>query len=428
MRTLIVGARLLDPHNGVDVTADVFIAEGRIAAIGQSLPRNDANVVDAKNKVLTPGFVDIHVHLREPGREHKETILTGCRAAAAGGYATVCAMPNTLPPIDNIDTIAYVVAKSSLAPVRCYPIGAITVGQKGEALTNAEELLSAGAVALSDDGEPVSSSRLLYEALAKSCGHGRTVITHCEDKTLAAKGAMHEGYRSIALGLLGIPRAAEDAMVARDIALARATGGKLHIAHVSTVGSMLLIQQAKESGLPVTCEVTPHHLVLTHDNVSLMDANTKMNPPLRTREDVEALRKALREGLIDCIATDHAPHHSSEKGLPYSQAPFGIVGLETAFPLLYTELVESQVLTLSQLVDLMSARPARILGLPHGELRIGGLADLTLLDLSLVKEVDPSKFYSLGKNTPFAGLSLNGWPVMTLVNGKIVMRDGVVND
>lgn len=428
MKTLIVGARLLDPGNGVDKIADVLIADGKVTAIGQSLPHGDATVLDAREMVLTPGFVDIHVHLREPGREHKETVLTGCRAAAAGGYTTVCAMPNTLPPIDNADTVAYVVTKATLAPIRCYPIGAITVGQRGETLTRADELLSAGAVALSDDGEPVSNSRLLYQALVHSKSHGRPIIVHCEDKSLAGKGAMHEGDRSISLGLPGIPSAAEDSMVARDIALARATGGKLHIAHVSTAGSMLLIQQAKDSGLAVTCEVTPHHLVLTHDHITPEDANTKMNPPLRTLDDVEALRKALKEGYIDCIATDHAPHHCSEKALPYTQAPFGIVGLETAFPLLYTELVETELLTLSQLIDLMTSRPASIIGLAQGELKVGSLADLTLIDLNLVKEVDPSKFYSLGKNTPFAGRFLRGWPVMTMVNGKIVMRDGVVHE
>lgn len=426
LKTIITGARLLDPLNGVDMYADVLIEGRRITAIGHNLPSDGAEVIVAEGKVLVPGLVDIHVHLREPGREHKETIMTGGKAAAAGGFTAVCAMPNTLPPIDSVDTAQLVLEKAKASPVHCYPIGAITLGQKGQTLTDATALLAAGCIALSDDGEPVDNSKLLYEVLLQSKKHGQPVITHCEDKALAGKGAMHEGYRSTVLGIPGIPSAAEDAMVARDIALAGATGGKLHIAHVSTAGSMLLIRQAKDSGVNVTCEVTPHHLVLTHDVVRADDANTKMNPPLRTREDVEALRQALKDGYIDCIATDHAPHHASEKAAHYEQAPFGIVGLETALPLLITELVLEGVVDLPTLVSLMTARPAHIVNIPHGQIVRHGLADLTLIDLSLTKEVNPESFYSLGRNTPFAGRALTGWPVLTMVNGKIVMKDGVV--
>ncbi|MBS3985503.1 MAG: dihydroorotase [Selenomonadales bacterium] len=428
MPTVITGARLLDPAHDIDKVADVLVVDGRVAAVGTNLNFNGVEVIQGDGKVLVPGFVDLHVHLREPGRTHKETIQTGCRAAAAGGFTAVCAMPNTFPPVDSVALVQQARELAKKAAVRCYPLAAVTLAQKGATLSPHRELREAGAVALSDDGEPVTNTRLFYEALHNTRDHGLAIVAHCEDKALSAGGAMHAGKRAEALGLPGIPAAAEEAMVARDIALARATGGKLHIAHVSTKGAMLLIQQAKDSGLDITCEVTPHHLVLTDRDVDAADANTKMNPPLRAWEDVLALRAAVSEGYIDCIATDHAPHHKDEKALPYAEAPFGIAGLETALPLLLTELVDKGVLGLSELVALLSTRPARIFGLPVGALVVGGTADFTLIDPKLTRTVEPDTFYSLGRNTPFGGRCLTGWPVMTMVAGQVVMKDGVVHD
>ena len=426
MPILIRGARLLDPANQVNVCADIVIEGPRVAAIGENLSSDGLNIIEASGRVLIPGLVDIHVHLREPGREHKETILTGCRAAAAGGYTAICAMPNTLPVQDSVAALAYFATKASRALVRCYPIAAVTLGQHGQLMTDLVALKAAGAVAFSDDGEPVSNEALFAQALRQSRAHKTTIISHCEDKSLAAGGVMHHGCRSKLLSLPGIPALAEERMVERDLALAAQTSGKLHIAHVSTRGSIELIRKAKAMGVKVTCEVTPHHLLLTHDEVDPSDTNTKMNPPLRTAEDTAALKLALKDKVIDCLATDHAPHHPAEKALPYTEAPFGIVGLETALPLMMSELVLSGLLTLPELVLLMSTNPANILGLPRGELVVGGLADFMLLDETLIKTVTPDRFYSLGKNTPFAGRRLCGWPVLTMVNGKIVMRDGVV--
>lgn len=427
MKILIKGARVIDPLHGVDTVQDVLVNGNRISRVGTNLTADNAKVIMAEGKLLVPGLIDIHVHLREPGREHKETIHSGCRAAAAGGFTTVCCMPNTLPSIDSASIVDYVLTKADTAVVNCYPIAAITLGQRGEILTDTSELKAAGAVAFSDDGEPVNNSRLLYEALLASKGHNLPIIVHCEDKHLAGKGAMHEGYRSTVLNIPGIPAAAEDAMVARDLTLTELSGGRLHIAHVSTKGAITLIRQAKDRGVNVTCEVTPHHLCLTHDHVNIEDANTKMNPPLRTHEDVAALHKALKDGTIDCIATDHAPHHRDEKAQDYNVAPFGIVGLETALPLMMTELVHTDIISLTHLIKLMSTNPARILGLECGEIIPQGLADLTLIDLDTTRPVDSSSFYSLGQNTPFNGRPLKGWPTMTMVNGKIVMKDGVVH-
>lgn len=428
MRILIKGAHLLDPANSVDGIADILIEGERIIKVGQAVQCLDAEVINGSGKVVTPGLVDIHVHLREPGLEHKETILTGCRAAAAGGFTTVCAMPNTSPVMDSPEVLSLFNERASVAPVRCYPIAAITEGLKGTTLTSALNLKELGAVGFSDDGHPVIDSRLLYDSMLLSKEHGLPIIVHSEDKFLAGKGAMHEGYRSKLLGIPGIPGAAEDAVVARDIALAASSDAHVHICHVSTGISLELIRQAKQSGFNVTCEVAPHHLTLTHDCVDADNANTKMNPPLRTREDMLALRKGLLDGTIDCIATDHAPHHKDEKAAPYTEAPFGIVGLETALPVLITELVNTELVSLNRLIELLTVKPAQILSLPCGELIEGGLADLTMIDLELTKQVEPENFYSKGRNTPYAGKELQGWPIMTMVSGKIVMKDGVVHD
>lgn len=427
MRLLIRGARLLDPAHGVDTTADLLVDGMTVAAVGVNLAADqETEIVDGSGKLLIPGLVDIHVHLREPGREHKETILTGSRAAAAGGFTAVCAMPNTAPPMDSPELLAIFTQKASTAPVRCFPIATITRGQLGVELTDAEQLVASGAVAFSDDGEPVKNSAHLLAALQLSEKHGRPLILHCEDKDLTGQGAMHEGDRSRLLGIPGIPGASEDAMVGRDLAIAASTRARVHIAHVSTAVSLGLIRQAKAAGVNVTCEVTPHHLTLTHDIVELHATNTKMNPPLRTREDVEALREGLIDGTVDCIATDHAPHHADEKRTAFTNAPFGIVGLETALPVLVTELVEPGLLPLARLVELMSSSPAAILDIPCGGLVAGAVADLTLVDLRLSRAVTAEKFYSKSSNTPYLGRELRGWPVLTVVEGRIVMKEGVV--
>ncbi|HSL94144.1 MAG TPA: dihydroorotase [Bacillota bacterium] len=427
MKLLIKGARLLDPANGVDTIADLIVNGATVEAVGNDLAvEDDAEVIDASGKLLIPGLVDIHVHLREPGREHKETILTGGRAAAAGGFTTVCAMPNTAPPMDSPEVLALFREKADAAPVRCFPIAAITVGQLGVELTPAEELVACGAVAFSDDGEPVKNSAILLKALQIAQKHGRPLVLHCEDKDLAGKGAMHEGPRSHLLGLSGIPGASEDAMVGRDLAIAASTGAHVHIAHVSTAVSLGLIRQAKQAGVNVTCEVTPHHLTLTDEAVELDATNTKMNPPLRTHKDMEALRAGLLDRTVDCIATDHAPHHADEKNEAYAKAPFGIVGLETAWPVLMTELVATGLLPLPRLVELMTSSPAKVFGVPCGGLVAGAVADLTLVDPGLTRAVDVEKFYSKSTCTPYIGRELHGWPVLTVVNGKIVMKEGVV--
>lgn len=427
MRLLIKGARLLDPANNVDQVGDVLVTGTTVEAVGDNLAADhDTEVIDASGKVLIPGLVDIHVHLREPGREHKETILSGGRAAAAGGFTTVCAMPNTAPPMDSPEVLDIFHQKASAAPVRCFPIAAITRGQQGVELTDADELVSCGAVAFSDDGEPVKNSAHLLAALQRSEQHGRPLILHCEDKDLAGKGAMHEGERSRLLGIPGIPGASEDAMVGRDLAIAASTRAHVHIAHVSTAVSLGLIRQAKAAGVNVTCEVTPHHLTLTHDIVEPEATNTKMNPPLRTSEDMQALREGLLDGSVDCIATDHAPHHADEKKDAYTKAPFGIVGLETALPVLMTDLVEPGLLPLSRLVELMTSSPAAVLDVPCGSLVKGGLADLTLVDPALTRVVSPDMFYSKSSCSPYLGRELRGWPVLTVVNGKVVMKGGEV--
>jgi dihydroorotase len=428
MKLLIKGARLLDPANGVDRIADLLVNGETVEAVATNLIADEnTEVIEAFGKLLIPGLVDIHVHLREPGREHKETILTGGRAAAAGGFTAVCAMPNTAPPMDSSEVLALFAEKAQASPVRSFPIAAITKGQLGMELTDAEELVASGAVAFSDDGEPVKNAAILLRALQLSEKHGRPLILHCEDKDLAGKGAMHEGTRSRELGIAGIPGASEDAMVGRDLAIAASTSAHVHIAHVSTAISLGLIRQAKTAGVKVTCEVTPHHLTLTHDAVNPTATETKMNPPLRTQEDMDALRAGLLDGTVDCIATDHAPHHADEKNDGYSKAPFGIVGLETALPVLMTDLVETGLIPLPRLIQLMTASPAAILGIPCGGLFPGALADLTLVDTSLKKVVDVERFYSKSTCTPYAARELSGWPVLTVVSGKAVMKEGVVH-
>jgi dihydroorotase len=421
---LIRGGRVIDPASGRDEVAVVLLAGGKVEAVGQGLGTPDGvETIDAGGLVVAPGFIDLHTHLREPGQEDLETIATGALSAVAGGFTAVCAMPNTDPVCDNQGVVGFVVSQAQRAgKARVYPIGAISLGQKGQQLAEFGELVAAGAVAVSDDGHPVMSSHLMRTALEYAKVFGIPVADHCEEMSLAEGGAMHEGIVSTRLGLKGIPAAAEEIMVARDILLAELTGGHVHLCHMSTRGSVALIQRAKEKGLRVTAEACPHHFTLTHDACDGFNTNAKMNPPLREDADREAIREALRDGTIDVIATDHAPHHYDAKEREFDQAPNGIIGLETAFPLANVELVGSGLLTLAQLVERMSTVPARIFGLPGGSLAKGAPADVVVLDPEVEWTVDPSAFRSKSRNTPFAGRSVRGRAIVTIVRGQVVYR------
>jgi len=419
---LLQGGRVIDPSRGVDQVADVLIHDGKIAATGAGLGTPDgADVRDVSGLVVAPGLVDVHVHLREPGNEDEETVASGARAAVAGGFTAVCAMPNTDPVTDNQAAIGFIVRQSVRAGLaRVYPIGAVSVGQKGEQLAEFGEMVGAGAVAVSDDGKPVVSGHLMRTALEYARTFGIPVADHCEEPTLAAGGAMHEGLVSARLGLKGIPSAAEEIMVARDILLAELAGGHVHLCHMSTRGSVELIRRAKERGIAVTAEVTPHHLTLTDAACERYDTNAKMNPPLRERADIDALRAALKDGVIDCVASDHAPHAYDEKEAAFDDAPFGIIGLETAFAVLHTELVRAGVLTLPELIARMSTTPARLFHLPGGTLAPGSPGDVSVLDVRAPWVVRPADFHSKSHNTPFSGRELVGRAAVTLVAGRVV--------
>ncbi|MQL52954.1 amidohydrolase family protein [Desulfofundulus thermobenzoicus] len=420
-KLLIKGGRVIDPLAGKIITADILIADGKIAAVGSGIPAGEGAVMDVTGKLVAPGLIDMHVHLREPGFEAKETIETGSRAAARGGFTAVACMPNTNPVADNEAVISYIRSRTQEAGlVKVHPIGAITRGSRGEELTEMAALKEAGAVALSDDGRPVASAAVMRRAMQYARMVGLPIISHCEEPSLSKGGAVHEGYMSTLLGLPGIPAAAEEIMVARDIILAEDTGCPLHIAHVSTAGSVRLIREAKARGVPVTAEVTPHHFTLTDRAVAGYDTGTKVNPPLRTEEDVAALKEALADGTIDVIATDHAPHTVEEKDVEYQLAPFGLVGLETALGLVWTELVEPSILSPVEAIRKLTVNPARILGLPAGTFQVGADADITVIDPELEEVVDPAAFASKGRNTPFAGRRLKGLPAATIVRGKVV--------
>ena len=421
---LIRGGRVIDPASGRDELADVLLAGGKVEAVGRGLGTPDgAETIEASGLVVAPGFIDLHTHLREPGQEELETIATGALSAVAGGFTAVCAMPNTDPVCDNQGVVGFVVSQAQRAgKARVYPIGAISLGQKGQQLAEFGELVGAGAVAVSDDGHPVMSSHLMRTALEYAKVFGIPVADHCEEMSLAEGGAMHEGIVSTRLGLKGIPSAAEEIMVARDILLAELTGGHVHLCHMSTRGSVELIRRAKDAGLRVTAEACPHHFTLTHEACDGYNTNAKMNPPLREDADREAIREALRDGTIDAIATDHAPHHYDAKEREFDQAPNGIIGLETAFPLANTELVGSGLLTLPQLVERMSTVPARIFGLPGGSLARGAPADVVVIDPQVEWSVDPASFRSKSRNTPFGGREVRGRAVATIVRGHIVFR------
>jgi dihydroorotase len=424
---LIRGGRVIDPARGADGVADVYLEDGKVASVGRNLGApDDALTIDAAGKVVSPGLIDVHVHLREPGQEDLETVASGAMAAAAGGFSAVCAMPNTDPVTDNQAAVGFIVSQAQRAgKARVYPIGAISLGQKGQQLAEFGELVGAGAVAVSDDGKPVVSSHLMRTALEYARTFGIPVADHCEDPTLSAGGAMHEGIVSTRLGLKGIPSAAEEIMVARDILLAEHTGGHVHLCHMSTRGSVDLIRRAKDKGLRVTAEACPHHFTLTHERCEGYDTNAKMSPPLREPEDREAIRQALKDGTIDAICTDHAPHHYDAKEREFDDAPNGIIGLETALGLAITELVESGLLTLCDLIDRMSTKPARIFKLPGGTLGPGAPADVTITDPTAQWTVDPAQFYSKSRNTPFSGRRLTGRAHVTIVRGQIVyQREG----
>jgi len=419
---LIRGGRVIDPSRRSDGTADVYLAEGRVASVGQGIVGEDGClVIEAAGKVVAPGLIDLHVHLREPGFEDLETVATGAMAAAAGGFTAVCAMPNTDPPLDNQGAIGFVVSQAQKAgKARVYPVGTISVGQKGEKLSEFGELMGAGAVAISDDGKPVMNSHLMRTALEYAKTFGIPVADHCEELTLATGGAMHDGLVATRLGLQGIPAAAEEIHVARDIILSQLTGGHIHLCHMSTRGSVALIRRAKDLGLRVTAEVTPHHFTLTHEACEGYNTNAKMNPPLREEADVEALQGAIKDGTIDVIATDHAPHHYDAKEREFDEAPNGILGLETAFGLAVTQLVRPDLVTLPDLLYRMSTRPAQLFNLPGGSLAVGAPADVVILDPEAQWTVDPSRFYSKSRNTPFGGRTLRGRADLTIVRGRVV--------
>jgi dihydroorotase len=424
-RLLLKGARLIDPVQDIDDTLDVLLAEGVVGAIGAKLAGRGAQVVDAAGLLVCPGFIDIHAHLREPGREDKETIATGARAAAAGGFTAVCAMPNTEPVNDQAGITRSILDRARAgAIVRVYPIGAITRGSQGEEIAEYGDLREAGCVAVSDDGRPVASARVMRRALEYAKAFGLTVIDHCEDPALSEKASMNEGPVSTLLGLRGAPWVSEAVMVERDVLLAELTGGRIHIAHISTAAAVDSVRRGKARGVRVTAEATPHHLLLDDRAVkdSEYDTSTKMNPPLRSEADRLAVLEGLRDGTIDCIATDHAPHTLDDKRVEYDEAAFGIVGLETAVSLCLDRLVAAGQLPLRRLVEVLSANPARVLGLPGGTLAVGSPADVTILDLRRKTTVDPAGFESKGRNTPFAGWTLKGVPAMTIVGGKVVWK------
>jgi dihydroorotase len=421
--TILSGGRIVDPSQNLDEIGDVAIAGTRIDAVGRMGETSDENVdrIDCSGLVISPGFIDVHCHLREPGREEVETIATGARAAAAGGFTAVCAMPNTDPVTDNQAAVGFIIKQArSVQAARVYPIGAITIGQKGEKLAEFGEMISAGAVAFSDDGYPVASAQLMRTALEYARGFGVPVADHCEEPTLAKGGAMNEGVVSMKLGLKGIPAEAEEIMAIRDILLARRTGGHIHLCHMSTRGSVELIRWGKERNINVTAEVCPHHLSLTEESVVGYDTNAKMNPPLRTNADVEALQQAVREGVIDVIATDHAPHHYDEKEREFADAPNGIIGLETALAVNITWLVKPGIIDVPLLVEKMSCAPARVFKLPGGTLRKGSPADITVFDPAEEWTVDPRAFRSKGRNTPYGGRTLTGRVHTTIVDGRVV--------
>ncbi len=430
-RTLLRGGRVVDPVNGLDERIDVLIEAGCVASIGdQAQHQGDAAVVNVPGgAVICPGFIDMHVHLREPGHEYKETVATGVAAAVAGGFTAVACMPNTRPVNDDAGVTQLILAKADAAGLaRVYPVGAVTRGQSGEQLAEIGELHAAGCVAVSDDGKSVANALVMRRALEYASMFDMPVIDHCEDAVLVGDGVAHEGYHAGVLGLRGWPAAAEEIVVERDIALSELTGSPVHLAHLSTRGALRAVRAGKERGVAVTCEVTPHHLTLTDEQLATYDTNHKTNPPLRELADVAALVEGLRDGTIDCIATDHAPHHYDEKQAEFDRAPFGVIGLETALSVCLDRLVHAGHVTLGRLVEVLSVNPARILGVPGGALTVGAPADITVLAPDLPVTVNARTFRSLGRNTPFDGWSLRGGVMATIVGGRTAYVNEAVAD
>jgi dihydroorotase len=430
MKILIKKAILLHPDKNKEEIGDLYIEDGYIKGVGKELNLDqNVEIIDGKNKVVVPTLVDMHVHFRDPGYEWKETLETGSMAAVAGGFTAVACMPNTNPPIDNKMIVRYIYEKSNIIGLaRIYPIGTITKGREGVEISEMGDMFLAGAKAFSDDGKCVLNSEVLRCALEYSKAFDVPIIEHAEDTNLTSEGSMNWGKTAMVLGLKGMPWVAEASIVARDIFLTSLTEGRLHLAHISCWQSIEMIKWGKEKGINVTCEVTPHHLVLTEDYVkeSGYDTNTKMNPPLRTKEDQEALWEALESDIIDVIATDHAPHHIDEKMVEYNLAEFGITGIETAIPLMVTYGYHHRKIPLLKIFKKMSYNPAKILNIPFIPLEEGVPANLTIIDIETEKEVDKDKFFSKGKNTPFHGWRLKGWPIMTFVEGRLVYREGKI--
>lgn len=423
MRILIKNARVIDVKSDLDDKLDVLIENNKITKIEKNINDKDAQVIDAADKVLMPGFVDMHVHLREPGYEYKETIKTGSMAAAAGGFTTVCCMPNTNPVIDNQGVVEFVSSEArKSAIVNVLPIGAITKRLEGIELSEIADMQNAGIIAISDDGKGVMNADLMRRAMEYASMLNIPVIVHSEDRDLSAGGVMNEGYVSTKLGLKGIPTIAEVTMIARDIEIARYTNTSLHIAHISAKASVALVRQAKKDGLKITCECAPHHFSLTDEAVLGYDPNTKVNPPLRSKADVQAIKQGLKDGTIDCIATDHAPHAESEKDVEYDNAPFGIIGLETAFSLAISELVEPGILSLNQLCEKMAYNPAKILNLDKGYIAPGCIADIVIIDPEKESIISLDSFKSKSKNSPFVGRKVKGAVALTICNGKIIFQ------
>ncbi len=422
-RLLIRNGRVISPADELDGQLDLLIEDGEIREIAPKLSGHAYETLDAEGQIVAPGFVDIHVHLREPGAEISETLETGLRAAVAGGFTSVCPMPNTRPVNDNPELTSWLVRRAEeLKLARVFPIAAVTMGSQGETLTDFAALVAAGAVGFSDDGKPVKTDALMKEALEKAKALGAPVIDHCEVPELSAGGIINEGVYSKALGLRGIPNRAEDDCIARDIRIAEATGGQLHVAHLSTAGGVQMVREAKGRGLQVTCEVTPHHFTLTDEAVRRYGTHAKMNPPLRKTADVEALVAGIQDGVVDAIATDHAPHAAELKSRPISQAPFGVTGLETSLGLGLKQLVHSGKITLSQLIALMTSKPARIINKPLGRIQVGGVADLTLLDPDIEWTYHAAEGYSKSHNSPFDGWKFRGAVTATIVGGRTVFR------
>jgi dihydroorotase len=421
---VITGGRVIDPEQGIDGTRAVILDKGTVKLIAADVPSEyrDAETIDAAGRWVVPGLVDMHVHLREPGREDKETIATGTQAAAAGGFTAVACMPNTTPVLDEDSKIRYVIQRGDGCPCRIYPIGAITKGLEGEELAPMGEMVKTGAVAVSDDGKAVAKSNVMRNALNYSKSFGIPVICHSEETTLSAKGHMNEGLVSTRLGVRGIPVIAEDIAVSRDIMIAEYTGARIHIAHVSTAGSVRLVREAKRRGVRVTAETCPHYFTLTDEDVGMYDTNKKMNPPLRTAVDREAIIAGLADGTIDVIASDHAPHTSEEKDVEFDNAAFGVTGLETSLAVVLTALVGKGILTPAQMVDRMSAAPNRILGLSGGSLKTGAPADVTIIDPSIKWKADPASFFSKSRNSPFIGMALSGAAAWTILGGRVAYR------